>query len=165
MRNSIVILLLLATSITFAQRKGNSKISTELQQKVQTTPVGFLKSGKLLANKKVLNSKMFGGKQISSFEIIKQQTTKSYFLARRTKLKNGYLTNFIPLEKKGNQFFATPYMGSNKDLNCFSETCHSCTMGVSQTGSAFCECVSTGGSCEDYDHSESSEVRLSNLFK
>lgn len=165
MKNFIFIFFLIGTSFfSVAQSKGAGKISVELQKKIATTPVGFFKNGKAVVNQKVLNSKFHSGEKISSFKIVLHEDTKKYFLVRKAKFKKGFLTNFTRLKKQGDAFFATPYLGGNNDLDCFSNTCQSCAMAIVGSGTAVCECESTGGDCSEYDHSESSEVRLGSFF-
>lgn len=154
----LIFCLLLTTSVVVAQSKKANKVGAEVQKKIESTPVGFFKKGKLVVNQKVLNPKVCSGEKITSYEIIKSKKMKSHFLLRRAKLKKGYLTSFIPLKIIENKLFVNQTSG-NYMVDCFSDTCSSCVESISDTGSAFCECPGGESSfCTDYDHCPESEI-------
>ena len=165
MKNTILILsFLLTTSFSLAQGKTTTKISHELQKKIQSTPVGFIKNGKIQINQEALNPKICSGEKITSFKIKKH--TNVVYLIRRAQLKKGYFSSFILLKRIGDKLFVNQYAG-NFVVGCYSTSCNSCAEAVSGTGSVFCECPggdgSSAGDCTEYDHCPD-EVTLSALF-
>jgi len=163
MKNTIyVFLLLFSTTFALAQSRTSTKIGNELKEKIQSTPVGFIKKGKSTVNLKALNPKTCAGEKINSFKIVKSKKLNNSFLIRRAKLKNGFFTSIIQLRTSGGNLFVN-LNAENFMAGCYSTTCQSCGEALSQTGMAFCECESTGGDCEEYDHCPDSEV-IGSLF-
>ena len=158
----LILGLLLTSSFSFAQNNQATKISTKLQKQMESTPVGFIKNGKLKVNQKVLNPKICSGEKITSFKIKKHKNLNLFFLVRQAKLKNGFFSSFIALRESGGKLLVM-HNAEGFITGCYSTTCQSCGEALSQTGMAFCECESTGGDCEEYDHCPD-EVTLSTLF-